>query len=217
MNRIKTAIAEGGVLVNPSFEEGWHEQGASQLVIPDGWTVEYWEGGNPWFRPEIKPNEEFATNGKFSIRAFAPEHSRTRFGIWQEVPATPGQWYKFSADVRLESKPDGRLAGYVGIQPWGDSVFKRQMVWGKETQEQVEWARVEVIAQAFGGKIRVALGATNDYATRNNTTWWDNAKLELWECSTEPEPPDPPVPGDPVDYTRIENIVADRPPVRWPR
>ena len=204
---------EESMLKNPSFEGGWHEQGANQLVLPDEWSVEYLEGANPWHRPEIKPNEEFATDGRYSIRAFAPEHSRTFFGIGQEVDAEPGQWYRFSADVRLESKPDGRLAGFVGIQPWGAGIFQRQMVWGKETQAQVTWQRIEVITQAFGGKIRVSMAATNDFATRNNTTWWDNAKLEKWECEggtpEPPEPPDPPQPGDPVDYDRIARIMRD--------
>lgn len=212
-------------LQNPSFEEGWHEQGSDKLVLPDHWWAEYLEGGNPWYRPEIKPNEEFVTDGQYSIRAFQPEHSQGFFGIWQEVGAEPGQWYKFSADVRVESKPPGELAGFVGIQPWGAGIFERQMVWGKETQTQIEWQRVEVFAQSFGSKIRVVMGATSKWATRNNTTWWDNASLVEWECTAPPvdppvDPPDPPQPGDPVDYRRIEQIVedalVDRGPVVWP-
>ncbi len=171
------------MLLNPSFEEEWYNQTPDGiLVLPEHWRAEYLEGADPWFRPEIKPNTEFTTDGLYSIRAFAPADSRTNFGIYQELDAEPGQWYKFSADVRLESKPSGELTGSVGIQPWGAGIFERAMIWGKETRITLEWIRVEVIAQAFGTRIRVVMGATNKYPSRNNTTWWDSAKLEEWEC-----------------------------------
>ncbi len=202
---------EDTLLLNPSFEGEWYEQTPDGiLVLPEHWRAEYREHDNPYKRPEIKPNQEFTTHGQWSIRAFPPEHSRGFYGIYQEVESQPGQWYKFSADVRLESKPSGRLAAFAGIQPWGASIFARQMVWGEETQEQLEWKRVEVIAQAFGGKIRVAMGAENEFASRNNTTWWDNAKLELWECNgTDPEPPDPEPPTGEckLDWERMAKLV----------
>jgi len=183
---------EDNLLLNPSFEQGWYSQDAMGiLVLPDHWAAEYLEGGDPWFRPEIKPNEEFVTDGQYSIRAFPPAHSRGRFGIWQERTVEPGQWYKFSADVRIESNPPGDNVAFVGIQPWGASIFERQMIWGKETGDLRTWRRVEVIAQAFGGTIRVAMGATNKWPTANNTVWWDNARLEEWECEGDPQPPDP--------------------------
>lgn len=198
------------MLQNPSFENGWREVGSDKIVLPAHWWAEYLEGGDPWYRPEIKPNQEFVTDGSLSIRAFQPEHSQGFFGIWQEVDAEPGQWYKFSVDVRVESKPPGELAAFVGIQPWGAGIFERHMIWGKETQTQIEWQRVEVIAQAFGSKVRVAMGATSKWATRNNTTWWDNAHMELFECEEGTEPPDPPDPpvGD-VDYDLIRQIVRE--------
>jgi len=211
---------EGEMLINPSFEQGWHNQDDKGiLVLPDGWTAEYKEGGDPWFRPEIKPNIEFVMDGFYSIRAFPPEHSRGFFGIYQEVEVEVGKWYRFSADVRVESKPPGDLAAFVGIQPWGASIFERQMVWGLETLTQLEWQRIEVITQAFGGKIRVAMGATNKWATRNNTVWWDNAFLEEWTCEgggTEPEPPEPPEPGEcrALTEAQVRQIIREELP-RW--
>lgn len=195
-------------LENPSFEDGWHEQGTGILTLPDGWSIEYLEGADPWFRPETKPNTEFQTNGIYSVRAFPPTHSRGFFGIYQEVDVEPDALYLFSADVRIESNPPGEMAGFVGIQPWGASIFARHMLWGKETQVKREWARVEVLAPAFGSRVKVVLGATNKWATQNNTVWWDNARLELWTCEggTEPEPPEPGEPCE-VDYDRIAQIV----------
>jgi len=214
------------MLHNPSFEAGWHPQDEKGiLMLPDGWTAQYQEGNDPYKRPEIKPNEEFSTDGRFSIRAFPPAHSRAFYGICQEVEVEAGAWYKFSADVRIESNPPGRNAAFVGIQPWGAGIFERQMIWGEETQVTLEWERICVIAQAFGGKIRVVMGATNEWGTTNNTAWFDNAALEKWTCDGEVPPVDPPVdPPEPgeceVDYGRFRAIVRDeienRSPVRWP-
>lgn len=208
-------------LQNPSFDEGWYNQTPDgNLVLPEGWTAEYRENNDPYKRPEIKPNTEFVTDGKYSIRAFPPAHSRGFYGIWQEVQTTPGHWYRFSVDVRVTSEPPGKLGAMAGIQPWGGSIFHRQMIWGEEIVNSHDWTRVECIAQAFGGKIRVVMGADNEYATANNTTWWDNAKLEKWECGTNPDPDPDPDPNDPVDYARIAQIVEDklldRSPVVWP-
>lgn len=200
---------EEEMLLNPSFEGAWYNQTPDGiLVLPESWRAEYLEGANPWFRPEIKPNTEYKTDGTYSIRAFAPASSRTNFGICQELDAVAGQWYKFSADVRLESNPPGELTGSVGIQPWGGGIFERAMIWGEETRITLEWTRVEVIARAYGGRIRVAMGATNKYATKNNTTWWDNAKLELWECDGGTTPPEPPEPGECNALTYAQTVAA---------
>jgi hypothetical protein len=192
---------EDDMLKNPSFEEDWHEQGAGELVLPDEWTLEYVDGDHPWCgpqgkRPEVKPNQEHVTDGQLSIRAFPPAHSRGMFGIWQEVEVEAGQWYTFAAQVRIESKPPGEMAAFVGIQPWGTGLFERQMIWGKETQVIGEWQTVAVTAQAFGNRIRVAMGANNKWPTQNNTVWWDNCIMERWECNGGIEPPNPPQNGE---------------------
>lgn len=220
-------------LVNPTFEQGWHQQGAPELEIPDGWELDYRDGDHPWCgpqgkRPEVKPNQEFSVSGSRSVRAFPPAHSRGLFALYQNVDAEPGAWYTFRAWARVESNPPGEMAAFVGIQPWAGSVFDRQMIWGQEVQKTREWTRIEVTAPAFGNRIRVALGANNKWATQNNTVWWDDCDLQLAEFGqAQPDlPPDvpPQVPGefDWITLTRtvrevIRAQLADRPPVKWPR
>jgi len=217
-------------LTNPDFEGSWHQQGAPELVLPDGWELEYRDGDHPWCgpqgkRPEVKPNQEFVVSGSHSIRAFPPAHSRGVFGIFQTVDITPGTWLTFRAWARVESNPPGGMAAYVGIQPWAGSLFDRQMIWGQETKEIGVWTRIEVTAPAFGGKVRVALGANNDWATQNNTVWFDDCSLEVAEFGADLPPDVPPqIPGefDWITMTRIVREVvqaqlADRPPVRWPQ
>lgn len=208
---IGTDPPEETMLLNPSFEGDWYNQTPDGiLVLPEHWRAEYQEGDDPYKRPEIKPNQEFVTDGQWSIRAFPPEHSRGFYGIWQEVDVTPGQWYRFSADVRVESEPPGKLGAFVGIQPWGASIFARQMIWGEEIVNSHDWTTIEVFAQAFGGVIRVAMGADNEYRSRNNTTWWDNAKLESWECDGGTDPPiDPPGECGALTYSETVNAVEE--------
>lgn len=210
------------MLQNPSFEGGWHEQGAGELVLPDFWALEYVDGNHPWCgpqgkRPEVKPNQEHVVDGQYSIRAFPPAHSRGCFGIYQHVETIPGQWYRFTAQVRIESEPAGEMAAFVGIQPWGGGIFERQMIWGEETQVVGQWRSVECVARAYGARIRVAMGANNKWATKNNTVWWDDARLEPFALDgpdpdpPDPEPPDPdpPQPGTcAFDLEAIRRVVS---------
>jgi hypothetical protein len=204
------------ILLNPDFDEGWHTPGDAEIVLPHEWWLDYRDGDHPWCgpdgkRPEVKPNEEFVVTGRYSIRAFPPAHSRGVFGIYQEVQVEQHAWYTFTAWARVESDPPGENAAYVGIQPWGGGLFDRQMVWGKETQVLREWAQLSCTAQAFGGRIRVAMGANNKWATKNNTVWFDAATLVRWYPeSGNPDPPDPepPDPNDPIDYERIALVVG---------
>ena len=174
--------AQTATLQNAGFEGHWHEQGAGELVLPDGWTLEYRDGSHPWCespckRPEVKPNTEYVTEGQYSIRSFTT-FSRGLYGIWQEVAVPSGSWWTFTCQVRVESNPPGELAAFVGIQPWGAGLFERQMVWGQETQAQLDWQTVSVTARAYGSRIRVAMGANNKWPTQNNTLWWDNCRIE---------------------------------------
>ena len=229
--------AQGGpVLVNPSFEGGWHIQGRPEKEIPNGWTLADVEGSHPWcptapcHAPEVKPNEEFVTDGRYSMRTFTT-FSHGLYAIWQEQPAEPGAWYTFSCKVRIDSNPSGQLAGYVGIQPWGNgNVFERQMIWGKEEQRQLAWYTVSVTAPAYGSKIVVAMGGNNRWATKDNTLWWDQCTLTRADGpgpeptpqpTVTPEPCPTCVPGGSCDLEKIKKIVEraliERPPVLWPR
>ena len=226
------AQAEQPGLVNGSFEEGFTIRGASEVEVAIGWEVAYLEGDHPWcrspcHRPEFKPEQQtqYVTDGQYAQRWFST--FARQFGvIWQRVPVVAGEWYRFSCDGYVISEPPGGHALMVGIQPWGADVFGRQMVWGRELQERDTWRRVEVVAQAWGDAIVVAVGTNNAWATRNNTAYVDSCQIERveWGGGTCPECPEfPECPGDStgLDYGRLREIVreelAERMPVRWPR
>lgn len=185
-------------LVNPSFEGGFSVRGgASEVEVANGWTEAYLEGDHPWckapcHRPEYKPEqqEHLRTDGQYSQRWFTT-YSRNFGVIYQRVAVQRGQWYEFSCNMLLKSNPPGGPAMFVGIQPWGAGVFDRQMVWGEENQEQDQWVRMRVVAQAWGDHIVVAAASNPRWPTKEaQTTYLDQCALTLVEDPGTPGPCD---------------------------
>jgi hypothetical protein len=109
------------------------------------------------------------------------------------------------------------------------------MVWGKEQVGESgwiynEWVRVSVTAQAFGDKIRVAVGSNPRWAVRENTAYVDNCtirRVSIGDVTPQPTVPCPtpqPCPTCPANgecscasVEDVATIVAGREPVVWPR
>jgi len=216
---------------------------AQEVEVANGWEYSYMSGDDRWcrapcYRPEYKPETTIAVEGT-SQRWFAT--FARQFGtIHQLVDVNADQWYTFSCEVYAISEPDGQLAVFVGANPWGAGVFDRTMVWGEQQPwgSYREWNTLSVTFRAYGGRVRVAVGANNNYPTKNNALYVDNCTLlpveqggECPECPDCPECPEcpecPPCPGDCppcpgafdwVTLARIvREVVANREPVRWPR
>jgi len=105
------------------------------------------------------------------------------------------------------------LGVFVGINPWGAGVFDRTMVWGKESVGDSgwiynKWVRVSVTTQAFGDKIRVAVGSNPRWAVRENTAYVDNCTIRKVSIGPTPEPCPTCTPGGTCDYERIKSDVA---------
>ena len=251
MNRTKTAIAvlvllcalavqvgaQGGALVNPSFEDGFTVRESQEVEVANGWDYSYISGDDrqcraPCYRPEFKPESEIVVSGK--AQRWFTTFARQYAAIHQSVNVEAGQWYTFACRVYVISEPDGQQAVFVGANPWNAGPFDRTMIWGQQQPWGAyrQWHTASVTFQAFGGRVRVAVGSNNNYPTKNNAAYVDNCSLVRADGSgpqPTPVPTQPPptplpcptcVPGGSscvVDYDRIQNIVADRPPVRWPR
>lgn len=212
-------------LANPNFEEGFQRwQGIPEVEVAVGWEPTWLEGNDrqcrqPCYRPEFKPEQQIVAQGQYSQRWFTT-FARQFAAIFQRVPVQEGQWYMFSCRVYNISEPDGRMSAFVGINPWGGDVFHRTMIWGEEhIYNYRSWSEVSVTAQAFGGRITVAMGGNNEWPSHNNAVYWDSCRLERVESPTGPTPtpaptytpyPTPEPTGEPgnVDYGRIRDIVA---------
>lgn len=225
-------------IVNADFEQGVTEREAPEVRVAIGWDYDYLPEGRwceyPCKRPEFTEEDDIVFQGNYSQRWFAT-FARSFGTISQRVDVEAGQWYEFSCQVYAISEPDGQQAAFVGIQPWGGGVFERVMLWGEQQPwgSYREWNRVSVTAQAFGNRIRVAVGSNNNWATHNNAMYVDSCEIRkvdiagptstpyptLTPCPT-PQPCPTCIPGSGCSCTAIqeivETVVAGRDPVRWP-
>jgi len=124
--------------------------------------------------------------------------------------------------VYVISEPDGQNAAFVGINPWNSGVFDRTMLWGQQQPwgQYRQWHRVSVTAQAWGDKMRVAIGSNNNWATKNNAVYVDNCtirRVDLGSVTPQPtytpyptpEPCPTCIPGETCDYGVIRGIVRE--------
>lgn len=208
------------MLVNPNFEDGFSAREAPEVVVANGWDYSYLSGDDPrcpapCARPEFKPESPISRQGT-SQRWFST-FSRHFAAVHQDVEVEEGHWYRFGAWGYAISEPTGQLGIFCGANPWGGDVFHRTMIWGKEQplDSYREWFFLHVVFQAFGNKVRVALGSNNRFPTKNNTVYWDSC--EFWkEGLIEPEPPPTPGPGGDLDYATIRAIVREELETRRP-
>lgn len=216
-------------IVNSDFEQGFTVRESPEVEVAVGWDYTYIQGDDRWCRPpcsrpEAKPEQSIVSQGSHSQRWFTT-FSRHLWAIHQgDILVEPESWWEFSCDVQAKtSDPPGDLGVFVGIQPWNGNVWDRSMVWGKEQVGKSgwiydEWVRVSVTAQAYGDKIRVAIGSNPRWAVKENTAYVDNCALRKvnienvtpqptsTQCPT-PEPCPTCVPGGGCDCSAIREII----------
>lgn len=184
--------AAAPALANPGFEEGFTIREGPEIEVAVGWDYAYLSGDDrqcraPCYRPEFKPEQQIVAQGRYSQRWFVT-FARHFAAIHQQVEAAPGRWYEFACDVYAISEPDGQQAVFVGANPWGAGVFERTMVWGQQQPwaDYRKWHRLTVTFQAWGNKVRVAVGSNNQWPTKNNATYVDNCSIREVEIGAQP-------------------------------
>lgn len=233
---VSVSAQSGPVLVNPNFDQGFTLRESQEVEVAVGWDYSYISGDDrqcraPCYRPEWKPEQQIAISGT-SQRWFTT-FARQYAAIHQSIEVEAGAWYRFSCQVYAISEPDGQQAVFVGANPWNAGPFDRTMVWGQQQPWGAyrQWHEASVTFQAFGGKVLLAVGSNNNYPTKNNAGYVDNCSLvradvpgpQPTPAPTQPPPTPAPCPtcapggACDVDYDRIEQLIADRPPVVWPR
>ncbi len=222
----------GNLLENGSFEWDWRHQGAAELFFPDPWRLEYRDGDHPWCaspckRPEITINEEYVADGAYSVRAFAPAHSRALFALYQEFEAEAYSQVTLVCQVRTTSRPEGGLLVAAAIQPWAGSFFESSAIRGEATRVRDEWTTVTVTAPVYGGgRGKAAVVYEVEWPSQNNTVWIDDCELTRAgagcpPCECPELPSCPPCGSGELDWDRMRDVIrselANREPVRWPR
>lgn len=210
------ARTQAPALQNGDFEGPFTVRDRPELVVASGWDYAYLEGHVMWCggscrAPEYKPETEIVAVEGTSQRWFVTYGEG--FGtIHQRIQTEPGQWYRFACQVYAISEPDGQNAAMVGANPWGAGVFERTMIWGQQQPwgEYRQWHEVEVVFQAWGEAVRVAVGANNRWATQNNAVYVDECTFEKASGpSPTPEPCPTCTPGGECDYDTIRDLVRE--------
>lgn len=217
------------LLQNPNFERGFRNvNNIGELTVAEDWYPWFVEGGQseskrPFHRPEYKPEVPNVGSGRVLEGAKAQKQFTTYSpmfgGVYQQIAATPGKWYKLTAwgyawssskdDPNRSDQPWGKLSMLAGINPWGRTDMQhRTTVWGKEIMDQYnDWYMVEVIAQAWAPTITAALGGIAEHAVKHNDVYWDKAELVEFELGSTPQPEPEPTP-DPGNVREVARQVA---------
>lgn len=230
---VSSASAQGTQLVNGDFEGGFSVRESQEVTVANGWDYSYMSGDDRWCRapcsrPEYKPETTIVVEGT-SQRWFST--FARQFGtIHQLIDVDSDQWYTFECQMYAISEPDGQQAVFVGINPWGAGVFDRTMVWGEQQTwgSYRKWHTLSVTARAYGGRIRVAIGSNNNYATKNNAVYVDNCSFvrtdgpapdptpmptytayPTYTPRPTPEPCPTCVPGGECNYDTIRQVVRE--------
>lgn len=219
---LSIAYAQGGIVKNPDFEDGFRDVGAGEVTVADEWY--------PWWdetkkRPEYKPETRDVGKGRVYHGEYAQKWFTTYAshdaGIYQQVAVEEGKWYEFSAWVYVwssdendpdKSTKDGDYRALVGINPWGDCrALYRTTVWGRETYHVYnEWAHVSVIAQAWSDSVCVFTRGVAIWPRRHMDSYWD--LVDLREVSIgQPCPTPQPCPsnGDCPSIDEIRYVVRE--------
>lgn len=235
-SEVVTFQAVEPILTNAGFETGFYQYNKiGELTVANNWVPWYQEnknspGGAQYHRPEFKPEQVGVGKGRVHSGVYAQKmfttYSPHDGGLWQRIQATPGQWYKFSAWVYVwssgednadVSKNPGRYRAMVGANPWGDWAGADTTIWGQEVVDVYDkWVQVSVTFQAWGPTISVFTRGNQWYGAKHGDSYWDNLafdKVDFGQVCPTPIP----CPSNGIDYDRINQMIIDRLPVRWPR
>ena len=192
------------LLVNPSFEWGFHFQGGiGELKVADGWSAWYLDEGQypPYWknrRPEFGLTSEPArVHDGWSAQQYGIIYSTHTAGIYQQVSGVPQgarlhftMWahlYAYDEDPKKARPP---LHMKIGIDPTGGTdALADRIVWSEEF-DAFDWHQFSVEAVAENSTVTVFTYSSPEWPMKHLTPNWDGASLVLVATPTPtPCPP----------------------------
>ena len=197
-------LQDQNLLVNPSFEWGFHFQGGiGELKVADGWSAWYLDEGQypPYWknrRPEFGLTSEPArVHDGWSAQQYGIIYSTHTAGIYQQVSGVPQgarlhftMWahlYAYDEDPKKARPP---LHMKIGIDPTGGTdALADHVVWGEEF-DAFDWHQFSVEAVAENSTVTVFTYSSPEWPMKHLTPNWDGASLVLVATPTPtPCPP----------------------------
>ncbi|MFZ5915317.1 MAG: SH3 domain-containing protein [Chloroflexota bacterium] len=225
----------GNLIKNPSFEEGFTQRGAGEVVIAVHWEP-WWIGGSQadnaqgyFYRPEYKPEDAAVYTmrrvhtGRYSQKQFNT-FAHHRAGVYQLVSGvTPGSKLTLTAWAQVwstgQSDPDkcddfGNYQVWAGIDPTGGRDGNSgNIAWSQPIMACNQWVFLQVEAVAQAGTVTVFLRGEPQYRMKHNDAYWDDATLTVQSPPTPtPRPPTPtprpPTPAPTATPTPVPDAVV---------
>lgn len=190
----------GNLLRNAGFEEGFSPRGAGEVEVANGWDP-WWVNGTPaetndgfLRRPEYKAENAgaFGTRrikaGNWAQKWFTT-YATHDGGVYQRVSVPNGSQATFSVWAQVWSSQDpspdsvvqpGNYRVSIGIDPTGGTNgASGSVVWSEEVVQYNTWIQLTVKAKAQADTITVFMRGRNEYRTRFNDSYWDEACLTI--------------------------------------
>ena len=216
-----------------------------QPFFCEGCDPPHEESQGPTARPEYKPLPKLLDPRRVvegdTAQAWFLTNRVKDGGVSQRVRVTPGEWYVFSVSLQAwctnSNDPtisNGEMYAAIGIDPAGrEDAFEVGVVWASWEWVGPDHKRyASRTVQAEGEYITVFVRTWNKWRLKHNDIYADAGRLvrasgpgpqPTPQPTQTPQPTPLPCPtctpggSCQVDYARIERIIADREPVRWPR
>jgi len=224
----RPAWAQGSenLLVNPDFEEAFHQYGPFKTaIVSEGWTP--WWNPQPMGAPAWQSRmPEYKAAAPYDYRVHSGRNAQQIFtfhgthigGVYQVVEGVePGSRVRFtiwghawagSSDNPYESIGGGPMHMAIGIDPTGGtSARSSRIVWSQEQNPLDQWAFLEVEAAVIGSSVTVFTRSAPEYPTKHNDVYWDEAHLVVVEHAPTPT-------ATPIEKAR--QVVVYRSPVGTP-
>lgn len=186
-------VQDSNLLVNPSFEWGFHFQGGiGELKVADGWSAWYLDEGQypPYWknrRPEFGLTSEPArVHDGWTAQQYGIIYSTHTAGIYQQVSGIPtGARLRFTMWAHLYAYDDDPkkarppLHMKIGIDPTGGTdALADHIVWSEEF-DAFEWHQFSVEAVAENSTVTVFTYSSPEWPMKHLTPNWDGASLVI--------------------------------------
>ena len=177
------------LLQNGYFEEGFYPyRNEDDLTVGIGWAP-WWQDPRPGMprwknqKPACAPAE---LDGQIVQQISTPYGTHVA-GLWQQVPAAPGNRYELSIDVQAWSSEEdtpGRSSDgsdvnlRIGLDPTGGLDPTSPLIeWSEAVQALDRWVTLRLTTQAEAAIITVYLSSAPSLPKRQQIVYWRSAAL----------------------------------------
>ncbi len=177
------------ILLNGSLGEPFSPyRDDKKLITAESWAPWWFTGGEE--SPAWKNRQPVFSSGLLDgreVQQLATPFATHIGGLWQQVPAAPGNQYELTVEGQAWSSEDATPASrleasdvnlQIGLDPTGGTDPQSPLiVWSEVSQPLSHWQTLHLTAQAETAVITVFLKSAPNLPKRQQSVFWRNAFL----------------------------------------